>query len=115
MGTKLVMYETKDSEGFRAMEERKLQEKLDESLKNSDESYVKGRNPMVQLTLQEAVDMIRESGISMSLDALKQGIIQKELPIGHAIRLTQWVFIIYRKQLVEYLKTVGAVIPREEG
>ena len=68
------------------------------------------RDSEVTLTVQEAVEMFRNAGISMSLDTLKQGIIQKEFPIGHAIKLTNWVFIIYKKPLIEYLRSVGATI-----
>lgn len=65
------------------------------------------------VTVQEAAQIFRDAGVSISLDALKQGIIQKEFPIGHAIKLTQWVFIIYRKPLVDYLRSMGAEIIEE--
>ena len=62
------------------------------------------------VTVQEAAEIFREAGISISLDALKQGIIHKDFPFGIAIKLTQWVFIIHRKPLMEYLASVGADI-----
>jgi hypothetical protein len=71
------------------------------------------KNSAVTLTVQEAAQMFRDAGVSISLDALKQGIIQKEFPIGHAIKLTQWVFIIYKKPLIEYLRSMGATITEE--
>ncbi|MBQ8140604.1 MAG: hypothetical protein IJ038_02795 [Clostridia bacterium] len=72
------------------------------------------KNTGITVTVQEAAEMFRDAGISISLDALKQGIIHKEFPIGVAIKLTQWVFIIYRKQLTDYLRSVGAEVAEEE-
>ena len=65
------------------------------------------------VTVQEAAEIFRKAGVSISLDALKKGIIDKEFPIGVAIKLTQWVFIIYRKPLMDYLRSVGAEIKEE--
>ena len=65
------------------------------------------------VTIQEAAEIFRNAGVSISLDALKKGIIDKEFPIGVAIKLTQWVFIIYRKPLMDYLISVGAEIKEE--
>lgn len=71
------------------------------------------KNTSVTLTVQEAVQIFRDAGVSMSLETLKQGIIQEKLPIGIAIKLSQWVFIIYKKPLIEYLKSMGATITEE--
>ena len=62
------------------------------------------------VTLQEAVQIFRRAGIPISLETLKKGLIEKEFPIGVAIKLTQWVFIIYRQPLLRYLESVGANI-----
>ena len=70
-------------------------------------------NKKATVTLQEAVQIFRDAGISISLETLKQGIIDKEFPIGVAIHLTQWVFIIYRKSLLDYLRSVGAMVDGE--
>ena len=66
--------------------------------------------PKITVTVQEAAQIFRDAGVSISLDALKRGIIEKEFPIGTAIKLTDWVFIIYRKPLIDYLRSVGAEI-----
>ncbi|MBQ8836426.1 MAG: hypothetical protein IJ002_03055 [Clostridia bacterium] len=71
------------------------------------------KNSKTTVTVQEAAEIFREAGVSISLDALKQGIIHKEFPFGLAIKLTQWVFIIYRKPLIDYLRSVGAEIVEE--
>ena len=71
------------------------------------------KNSKTTVPVQEAAQIFRDAGVSISLDALKQGIIQKEFPIGHAIKLTQWVFIIYRKPLIDYLRSVGAEVIEE--
>lgn len=60
------------------------------------------------LTVQQACQMFRDAEISISLDAMKRGLIDRRFPFGVAIQLEQWVFIIYRKPLLEYLRSVGA-------
>ena len=72
----------------------------------------KGRTTV---TVQQAADIFRLAGISISLEALKRGIIDKAFPFGVAIKLSQWVFIIYRQPLYEYLHSVGAEIIEQEN
>lgn len=62
------------------------------------------------LTVQEAAEKFREAGISISLETMKKGIIDKVFPFALAIKQTQWVFIIYRKPLMDYLKSIGAEV-----
>lgn len=66
------------------------------------------------LTVQEAVEIFRSAGISISLETMKKGIIDKVFPFALAIKLTQWVYIIYRKPLMDYLESVGAEFENKE-
>lgn len=67
--------------------------------------------PKITLTTEECCELFRNNGISIGLETLRDGIKAGKFPFGIAIEGSgRWVFIVYRKQVIDYLRSVGANI-----
>lgn len=76
------------------------------------------RDKQYQLTPQEAVDMMRLSGVSIGVDTLKAGMFQRVFPFGVCIERSTTlgvksdVYIIWRKQLEDYIRGITGHEPK---
>ena len=62
------------------------------------------------MTTEEACNLLRSAGFRIDVETLREGIKQGAFPFGVAIKRSNWVFFIYRKQLFEFLRERGAEV-----
>ena len=55
------------------------------------------------VTPREATEMFQAAGIPIAVTTLQDGLKQNKFPFGIAIECKNWVFLIYKKDLEEYL------------
>lgn len=56
------------------------------------------------LTLNEAIEVFRNAGVAMSVEAFQKALIEGKFEFAVAIKLNQWKYIIYEKALLDYLR-----------
>ncbi len=56
------------------------------------------------VTVNEAVNMLRDNGLKIDPETLMLGLRQKVYPFGVAIERKQWVYQIFARQLKEWIK-----------
>ncbi len=61
------------------------------------------RENLATLTPEEAVKIIRASGIKMGTETLRAGVEQETLPIGITIMQGKRIFLISKKKLIEWI------------
>ena len=56
------------------------------------------------VTPREAAEMFQQAGVPIGVDTLQDGLKQGVFPFGVAIERSRWVYIIFRKDITEYLR-----------
>lgn len=67
-------------------------------------------NENLTMTPDETANLFRDCGIRMDTETLREGIKQGAFNFGVAIKRDKWVYLIYRKRVMDYLTSIGAEV-----